>query len=428
MLVYKTNSSNTARPTSRPRSRRSRAIPRTVDEDGSTTTLKRVSSVPWWGDLDPAAAVELQLPPFAAVAPDTADVVVIGGGVAGLSAALSARKAGAQVVLLERETMLGYGATGRNAGILSAGVNMSILDLPPESPEAALWPETTRLLLSLAEEARRPDSILSARLTGAISLAESATAAYHLVREVQGRTQAGLHAELWTPQQVEEYTQGRLNTASVMLAMWLPDEGRIHPLTLLAHLARQARAAGVQMVGQAQVAAYQEEETVGRHGWRITLADGNTIKTAGLISSVGPTVQANARIYALAFAADLPDNFPLFWDASPYTYADYRPGNGRLSVSGGRYGKAGVMRHDATYYNRLADGARNWLPELAGLEPLFEWAVDLAVTAETVPGLRALGQTTPSFAIEGLGALGVLPGMLLGQRAGQQIAHSVQRA
>jgi glycine/D-amino acid oxidase-like deaminating enzyme len=382
--------------------------------------------IPWWHGLDPAIRAELEILPVQALSLSTSDVAIIGGGVAGLSAALSARAAGAEVLVLEREALLGYGATGRNAGILSAGINISFADLPSNSPDAAFWPETTRLLLSLVEESARPGSILFARLTGAISLAENSRAARNLARETRSRAAAGLRAHLWTPAQVTEATQGRLNVKSVVSALWLPDEGRIHPLTLLAHLAKQARSAGVRFAGQANVTAYQEIPTgVDGPHWQIVLADGTSIKARGLINAVGPTSKPTARIFALAFAANFPDNFPLFWDASPYTYADFRPDNGRLTVSGGRYGRAGATRHDANYYKRLAEAARRWLPELAGQEPLFTWAVDLDVAAGLVPKLRVLGDVVPGVAIEGLGALGVLPGIMLGRRAGGSIVSQL---
>jgi len=180
------------------------------------------------------------------------------------------------------------------------------------------------------------------------------------------------------------------------------------------------------LAGQAQVNAYTEiQGCAANHHWQLILTNGITIGTRGLIRAVGPTAEPNARIYALAFAADLPDNFPLFWDASPYTYADFRPGNGRLTVSGGRYGKAGVTRRDATYYRRLADAARHWLPELEGNELIYTWGVDLAVSADMIPKLREIGDVAPGVAIEGLGALGVLPGIVLGQRAGNLIASRV---
>ncbi len=95
-----------------------------------------------------------------------------------------------------------------------------------------MWPATTRELLALVDEASKPGAILSASLTGALSLAESPTAARGLAREARARVALGLRAEIWTPAQVAEATDGRLNVKGVEAALWLPDEGRIQPLTL----------------------------------------------------------------------------------------------------------------------------------------------------------------------------------------------------
>jgi glycine/D-amino acid oxidase-like deaminating enzyme len=231
---------------------------------------------------------------------------------------------------------------------------------------------------------------------------------------------------MWTPAQVAEATQGRLNVQTVVSALWLPDEGRIQPLTLLAHLAKQARTCGVHISGQEYVMNYGETTRGSRsHRWQLELADGSLIQARGLICAVGPTGRPDARLYALDFAANYPDTFPLFWDSTPYTYADYRPGNGRLSVSGGRYGKAGTTRNDAHYFRHLADETRRWLPELAYAEPQFTWAVDLQVTADMVPTLRIFGHASPGAAIEGLGALGVLPGIVLGRQAAKYVVEAL---
>ncbi|HCK54313.1 MAG TPA: sarcosine oxidase subunit beta, partial [Planctomycetaceae bacterium] len=48
--------------------------------------------------------------------PATSDIVIIGGGVAGLSTAMQLASRGASVTLLERE-QLGNGSTGRAAGL-----------------------------------------------------------------------------------------------------------------------------------------------------------------------------------------------------------------------------------------------------------------------------------------------------------------------
>ncbi len=373
--------------------------------------------IPWWDTISPAVYAELELPTIETLPLLSFDIVVIGAGVAGLSAALAARQAGASVLVLEADAMIGRGATGRNAGILSAGINMHLTDLDPGGLEAAFWPETTRVLLCACRESCSTGSIASRqpdRLT---------QSGRNKARRTYIRTRSIRSCRCWfTGRNMDSHpnsaiSNGRLNTQGMINALWLPDEGRLNPLTLLADLAKQARTASVLLAGQARVDAFSEEHAI----WRLALSNGMQIHARGLILAVGPTSHPNARIYALAFAADLPDNFPLFWDASPYTYADYRPGDGRLGVSGGRYGKAGVTRSDAKYLQRLADGARHWLPELQHQQPTYSWAVDLAVTAAMVPTLRPLSNIVPGFAIEGLGALGVLPGIVLGKRAGKQI-------
>jgi glycine/D-amino acid oxidase-like deaminating enzyme len=55
----------------------------------------------------------------------TADVCVIGAGFTGLSAALALRRAGTEVVLLERD-FAGFGASGRNAGHLTPTIGKDV--------------------------------------------------------------------------------------------------------------------------------------------------------------------------------------------------------------------------------------------------------------------------------------------------------------
>jgi glycine/D-amino acid oxidase-like deaminating enzyme len=381
------------------------------------------TQIPWWSDISAEVLRELTLSPLPIKQPHF-DVIVIGGGVAGLSAALSARTTGASVLLLEKEPSLGYGATGRNAGILSAGINMGLTELPLDSPERAFWPQTTAILRQLITESAQEHSVLKAQFTGSLSLAENKTAARHLQHEVKQRQALGLQAELWSPAQVEAFTTSRLNTSSIKQAMWLPEEGRIQPLTLLAHLAHQARQAGVLLSGESQVLDWQEISAgeTGSH-WQITLSDNSHLRATYLIHAVGPTSKPNARIYALAFVLDLPETFPLFWDAAPYTYADYRPGNGRIGVSGGRYGHAGITKKDANYYRTLITATHHWLPELIGHVPQYQWAVDLYVAAQLIPTLRKIGHKAQGWSIEGLGSLGVLPALVLAQHLAELINH-----
>jgi glycine/D-amino acid oxidase-like deaminating enzyme len=392
----------------------------TSDAHSSSPWPSARPRAPWRDALSPAVAEALALPDIAQISDDAVDVVVVGAGIAGLSAAWAASQVGASVLALEAAPAIGHGATGRNAGILSAGINMGLAELPPDSPHRAMWPATTRELLGLVEEVKQPGALLAASLTGALSLAETTAAARRLAREARARVALGLRAELWSAAQVAERTGERLDTHRVTQALWLPDEGRIQPVTLLARTAARARAAGATLAGRAQVVGWEAQ--AGR--WRVRLAGGREISAHGLIVATGPVPAPTARIYALAYALDLPADFPLFWDAAPYTYCDYRPGDGRLVTSGGRYGRAGGSPREASYYQRLARGAQHWLPELAQATPSHAWAVDLDVSAELAPRLRDLGESgAPGVAVEGLGALGVLPGSILGRRAGEQMAQ-----
>jgi glycine/D-amino acid oxidase-like deaminating enzyme len=291
-----------------------------------------------------------------------------------------------------------------------------------------MWPATTALLLGLVAAAQRSGTLVSASLTGALSLATSRAAAHHLAREARARTAVGVRAEIWDPAQVAERTGGRLRTAGVQAALWLPDEGRLDPISLLADLAHQARAAGVVCVGGARVLECEERRPpeAARGGWRLRLEGAPPLEARGLVVADGPTLHATARIYAMAFAADFPDDFPLFWDAAPYVYYDYRPGGGRLGISGGRYAHAGAAHRDTHHHARMAEAARGWLPELIDRAPTHAWAVDLAVAPGMLPRTRELGKWAPSMAVEGLGALGVLPGMYHGRRAGASVARRAQ--
>src|SRR5258708_18946375 len=87
-----------------------------------TTSGAPTPHAPWQLDLAPAASAALELPALRTLPTRAVDVVVVGGGVAGLSAALGARAAGADVLLLAGAPRLGAGATGRDAGTLRAGL------------------------------------------------------------------------------------------------------------------------------------------------------------------------------------------------------------------------------------------------------------------------------------------------------------------
>src|SRR5437763_496890 len=70
----------------------------------------------WWEAYEPTAGELAEVPAEARVA-------IVGGGYAGLAAALELAKHGVEAVVLERGA-LGIGASTRNGGSVSGGVNI----------------------------------------------------------------------------------------------------------------------------------------------------------------------------------------------------------------------------------------------------------------------------------------------------------------
>ncbi len=71
----------------------------------------------WWDAAAPSAEASQALPA-------EADVAIVGGGYAGLSAALTLRRLGREVLVLDAER-IGWGASSRNGGMVSGGLKLA---------------------------------------------------------------------------------------------------------------------------------------------------------------------------------------------------------------------------------------------------------------------------------------------------------------
>lgn len=91
-----------------------------------------MAKIPELAALEERSFWQATMPPIAdhrsGTLPDAADVVVIGGGITGLSAARRAVELGATVALLDAER-LGWGASTRNGGMCHPGFKHSVTEL-----------------------------------------------------------------------------------------------------------------------------------------------------------------------------------------------------------------------------------------------------------------------------------------------------------
>jgi glycine/D-amino acid oxidase-like deaminating enzyme len=94
---------------------------------------------PYWHATMPAVGSFRDRP-----LPDTADVVIVGGGYLGINAARELARAGARVTLLEAEH-LGFGGSTRNGGIVHPGYKWgrsALMRKYGDDTGRALWDET----------------------------------------------------------------------------------------------------------------------------------------------------------------------------------------------------------------------------------------------------------------------------------------------
>ncbi len=173
------------------------------------------------------------------------DVVVVGGGIAGCSAALHAAEAGARVVLVEAQT-IGWGASGRNGGHVAAATKQTPQEIlrsygpvyGPRLHEAS--EQGPELVFGLAEKHGMNASvvrcgILSAAHSPAALKTLEAKAAY---QQAQGRP----------VRMLDRHGAAEAIGSDSYLGAWFDARGgTINPLALVRGLARAAIGAGARL-------------------------------------------------------------------------------------------------------------------------------------------------------------------------------------
>jgi glycine/D-amino acid oxidase-like deaminating enzyme len=194
-------------------------------------------SRPYWWDAAPP--VKRNVPP-----PETTDVAVVGGGYAGLSAALQLAGGGTRVAVLEAGDF-GTGASSRNAGLVSGGnyLGKGLKGLS-EAEAAALMSEASRAL-DLVEEIIAAERIeCHYERTGRV-VAAAVPAHYTALAGTLDRLNrfAGSQASMLP----REKQRTEIATDAYSGGMIVNRTGKLHPALYLHGLLRAAEAAGASL-------------------------------------------------------------------------------------------------------------------------------------------------------------------------------------
>jgi len=208
------------------------------------------------------------------------DVLVIGGGVIGLSLAWRARERGMSVTVLERDT-LGSGTSQVAAGMLAPVTEAEFGEAGRRALElglrsAELWP-------AFAEQLQAASGIDVGLLrTGTLMLARDEDEARELERQVAFREGLGLATSRLRGSEAREREPAL--APSTRLALEAPDDHSVDPRAVLAALRAACEASGVELREHARV---ERVESDAGHVAGVTLADGQSLAAGQVVLAAG---------------------------------------------------------------------------------------------------------------------------------------------
>jgi sarcosine oxidase subunit beta len=165
----------------------------------------------------------------------TADVIVIGGGIAGTSIALRLAEKGQKVILLEKGRV-GEEASGRNGG----GVRQQ--DRRPE--ELPLAMAAIKFWEGMQDEL---GCDVGYRQGGNLMIARSERQLESLIQIKDRELAMGLHVEMLSPEETLRITPSLAGNFEIFGSKYCPSDGTANPLLVVKAISRLARSIGVRI-------------------------------------------------------------------------------------------------------------------------------------------------------------------------------------
>jgi glycine/D-amino acid oxidase-like deaminating enzyme len=357
------------------------------------------------------------------------DVVVVGGGVTGLSTALHLAEQGAQVVLLEAEEP-GWGASGRNGGQVNPGLKHD-----PDEVERDYGRDLGARMNTLAGAApkfvfdliERHGIRCDARRNGTLRAAIRAKHAAQVRASAEQLARRGAPVELLEGSRLEQAT----GTARYRIAMLDRRGGDLNPLSFARGLARAALKAGAAVHGGTRALALKR---AGAH-WQVATAAGTVTARQVVLATNGYTdhLWPNLRrtivplFGAIAASAALPETIArgvmpsraVLYESGTVTVY-YRVDAHQRLLMGGR----GPMREISAASNipHLLAYARVLWPALAQTQWTHAWGGRLAMTRDQYPHIHEPADGV--LICLGYNGRGVAMGTAMGEQLARRIANA----
>jgi glycine/D-amino acid oxidase-like deaminating enzyme len=341
---------------------------------------------------------------------ERADVVVVGGGVAGLAAAYQLAARGSGVTLLEREPFLASHSSGRNAAIFHP------LDSSPAI--MALARRSRDTLDSILESG--PDRWL--RSCGLLLVAADVAPLTGLA--VAARNSALRHTVVGSREIVD--LNPLLAGGDARHGILLPDAGVMDIHLMTTSLARLARAASAKLVTCAEVTRVR---VAGAKVQGVELANGDVVGCDAVIIAGGawaarlgascaaelPLTPLRRHLVQLEVSREIPDGAPVVWRLGDEVY--FRPESGGILASpcDEQVWVPDLPSPDERAPEWLADKLASLAPMLVHASVRRSWACLRTRTPDRDPVAGADPRIRGLFWIAGLGGHGMTTGVALGE-------------
>jgi glycine/D-amino acid oxidase-like deaminating enzyme len=324
-------------------------------------SVSREATTSLWMDTDVA-------PQASGLARDeTAGTVVVGSGIAGLSAAYELSQRGQDVVVLDRGP-IGKGMTSRTTAHLSPICDDTFSSLIKIRGEdmARLYHESQSAAVDRIEAIQQQESIDCnfRRLDGVLFPA-------------LGMEPSVLDAEVDAARKLKvpvKDTRGLpFEGLGNLRCLRYPNQGTFHPLKYLRGLVSAIEARGGRLYSDTTVEKVEEDA----EGVTVTTAGGRTVRANAVVTATNSPIndrvaihskQAPYRTYAMAFTLPrdaLPD--ALYWDTlENYHYVRLQPGPGTSDylIVGGADHKSGEADDASARFDALEGWIRSLVPAL----------------------------------------------------------------
>ena len=246
----------------------------------------------------------------------SADVVIVGGGCMGASVAYHLARLGVtDVVLVEREQMLGTGSTGRNAG----GVRHQFSN----EANIRLSLESIALLERFADEVGQP---IDFHQDGYLFLLARDSSVDTFRRNVALQRSLGVEVQWLDAGEAERLAPG-LDAAGVAGATFCARDGIADPNGVTMGFAKAAQAAGVEVARDTEVTGVRVER--GRIAGVETTR--GTIETRKVVNAAGPHARRIGRMAGVDVPVE-PYRRHIFIAAAPAGEAAWRVPASRIMV------------------------------------------------------------------------------------------------